>query len=180
MSPRRQSPISLEYVLLGFLELKPSHGYELFKQLNHPDGVALVWQIKQSQLYALLERLEGVGLLTSTFVVGESHPMRKQYAITIPGRQAFYAWRRSPVLHEREMRQEFLARLYFAQKGGREVMLELVSDQYNTCLEWLESLHINLGELEPEKQYERTVYQFRISQVEATLVWLDDCRRELG
>jgi DNA-binding PadR family transcriptional regulator len=52
--PRQQAPLSLEFILLGFLEQKPIHGYDLYKQISSFDAISLVWSVKQSQLYALL------------------------------------------------------------------------------------------------------------------------------
>ncbi len=76
--PRQTSPLSIEYVLLGFLEKEPVHGYDLYKRLSSFKSVGLVWHIKQSQLYALLERLEEEGLVTSTNIRLVT-PNRKQY-----------------------------------------------------------------------------------------------------
>jgi DNA-binding PadR family transcriptional regulator len=180
MSPRQHTPLSLEYILLGYLNQKPIHGYDLYKQIQHPAGIGLVWHIKQSQLYALLDRLEMDGLLTSALVPGEAHPLRKEYNISSLGRQTFIAWMRSPVLHERDMRQEFLARLFFAQNAGTEIAIELITEQHQVCLEWLESKQLRLAGLYAEQRYERMVYQFRIAQTETTLAWLDLCRKELN
>ncbi len=179
MSPRRQLPLSLEYILLGFLDQAPIHGYDLHKKVAGLEGVALVWRVKRSQLYALLEKLEADGLLTSTFVPGEAHLLRRQYQITSVGRQTFYAWRTSPVSHSRDMRQEFLAKLYFAQKAGIEIGLELIDEQRTACLEWLADCQVSYARTGAEQQYERMVFQFRISQIEAMLAWLDYCQFEL-
>jgi PadR family transcriptional regulator, regulatory protein AphA len=179
MSPRQSAPFSLEYIVLGFLEHRPIHGYDLYKKINSFEGISLVWEVKQSQLYALLEKLKSDGLLDSNLVQGESYPSRKEFQITSVGRQAFYAWRISPVNHAREMRQEFLAKFYFAYHSGMETALELVEEQKDTCVEWLTSNQISYLQLSPDQHYERVVYQFRISQIEAMLEWLDTCRNEI-
>lgn len=53
--PRSSIPLSLEYILLGFLQEHPAHGYELYKILASPRGAALVWRVKQARFYALLK-----------------------------------------------------------------------------------------------------------------------------
>ncbi len=180
MSPRRQSPLSLEYVLLGLVDQNPIHGYDLYKKIVSAEGVSLVWQIKQSQLYALLEKLEAEGLLTSSLVAGEAFPLRKEYRTTNLGRQSFYAWMTSPVEHMRDVRQEFMARLYFALKVGSNLALELIEGQIHASTEWLHGMQDAYTALESERQYERMVYRFRIAQTEALLAWLASCRKELA
>ncbi len=176
---RSQAPLSLEYILLGFLCQGPIHGYDLYKKISNFEGVALVWHIKQSQLYALLDKLEEDGLLTSIIVPGEAHLLRKEYQVTPVGRQSFLAWVTSPVNHGRDIRQEFLAKLYFAQKSGVEAGLELTEEQKSVCTEWLASLHISYANTSDEQHYERMIFQYRISQTQATLEWLDYCRAEI-
>ena len=178
--PRQQSPLSIEYILLGFLEHQPIHGYDLYKKITNFDAISLVWKVKQSQLYALLERLEEEGLITSSMISGESRPNRRQYQITSVGRQTFYAWRVSPVQHGREIRQELLAKIYFALQAGPEIALELIEEQKTLCYEWLNDFHYALMNTTDTQVYERIVYQYRISQVQATIDWLDTTRKEFG
>jgi PadR family transcriptional regulator, regulatory protein AphA len=176
--PRSQAPLSLEYILLGFLCENPIHGYDLYKKISHFEGIALVWHIKQSQLYALLDRLESDGLLTSTMVPGEAHLLRKEYKVTPVGRQSFLAWVTCPVNHGRDMRQEFLAKLFFAEKSGGEAGLELIEEQKGVCEEWLASLQISFAKTSGDQRYERMIFQYRISQTQAMLEWLDYCQAE--
>jgi len=176
---RSQAPLSLEFILLGFLSQNPIHGYDLYKKISKFESISLVWNIKQSQLYALLDKLEDVGLLISNLVPGEAFLMRKLFQITPIGRQAFLTWACSPVAHGRDMRQEFLAKLYFAQKSGAEVSLELIEEQTTLCAEWLSSFQISYANTTNEQSYERMIFQYRISQTQAMLEWLDYCRAEL-
>ena len=176
---RSQTPLSLEYVLLGFLYHDPIHGYDLYKKISNFNVVFLVWHIKQSQLYALLDKLEESGLLTSNIVPGEAHKMRKEYRITPVGRQAFLEWATSPVNHGRDMRQEFLAKLYFARKSGALVSLELIEEQKAVCMHWLSNLHTNQSKTINEQDFERMIFQYRISQTHAMIEWLDYCFTEI-
>lgn len=176
---RQSTPFSIEYILLGFLVENPCHGYDLYKQITHFDAISLVWNIKQSQLYALLDKLEADGLLTSSLVSGDSHLLRKEFKITSMGSQTFNAWKTSPVHHPREMRQEFLAKLYFGLKDNTEAGFELIEEQRTLCSEWLASQQIDYSKTEDDQHFERMVFQFRISQTEAMLEWLNACQIEL-
>lgn len=176
---RSQTPLSLEYILLGFLYQDPIHGYDLYKKISNFEVISLVWHIKQSKLYAQLDKLEENGLLTSNMVPGEAHQMRKEYRITAVGKQAFLAWATSPVSHGRDMRQEFLAKLYFARRSGVLVSLELIEEQKAVCAEWLSNLQLNISKTMDEQYFERIVFQYRIAQTQAMLDWLDYCYAEI-
>src|ERR1700690_1650434 len=106
MSPRQQSPFSFEYVLLGIIYQHPIHGYELFKEVSQLEGIALIWKVKQSQLYALLGKLEIEGYILSTLIPNEAHPTRKQYCLTDTGQGAFLNWVQTPAKHGRDVRQD--------------------------------------------------------------------------
>lgn len=177
--PRQQSPLSIEYVLLGFIDQHPIHGYDLFKKISQFDAISLVWRIKQSQLYALLDRLEEEGLITSSMIQGESHPNRKEYSLTSVGAQTFYAWRSSPVDHGREIRLELLAKVFFALQASPEDVIELFEAQKEKCYEWLQESQNSLLKLTNAQNYERIVFQYRIAQIEATIQWLEQARKQV-
>jgi hypothetical protein len=47
------TPLTFEYVLLGFLCQGPVHVYDLHKQICSLEGISLVWHIQQSHLFRL-------------------------------------------------------------------------------------------------------------------------------
>jgi PadR family transcriptional regulator, regulatory protein AphA len=177
--PRAASPLTLEYILLGLLNQQPVHGYNLYKQISGMQGVMQVWRVKQSQLYALLDKLEKDGYLQSSQFSNESRPPRKEYHITPAGQAAFLAWVGSTAPHPRDMRQEFLARLYFAMSESADSAAALIDKQTTACLSWLEHFQQQSGQLAAEKTYDRIVLRFRIIQTEALLRWLEECRQSL-
>lgn len=179
MSPRPQAALALEYILLGFACRQPVHGYDLYKKLQSSD-IGLVWRIKQGRLYALLDKLETLGLLSSGQVAGEGYPQRKEYRATAAGRSAFQAWQSGPVKHGRDMRQEFLARLYFAALDGPATVRALVTGQRRACQGWLEQLETGSRPPESAPSYRRLVKRFRALQIHAMLAWLDECEKELA
>jgi DNA-binding PadR family transcriptional regulator len=176
--PRQQSPLTVEYILLGLLTARPMHGYDLNKRVNELSGVSMVWHVKQSQLYALLERLESERLLGSKLVSGEAYPLRKEYSITQKGLAVFFDWIHSPVQHGRDMRQEFLARLYFALQQDNSTVKGLLLKQKDTCQDWINTLQTQYDHLNKTQQYEKMVIDYRIHQVEAMIRWLDNCTKQ--
>src|SRR5215207_5283006 len=106
--------LTIEYALLGYVYERPVHGYEIYQQLSAATGLWQVWHLKQSQLYALLTKLEEAQYLAATLQPQDARPPRKIYHLTETGRNAYENWLTTPVTHGRQMRIEFLAKLYFA------------------------------------------------------------------
>jgi PadR family transcriptional regulator, regulatory protein AphA len=177
MSPRTAQPLSLEYALLGIIRRKPVHGYELLQIIADTQGLGSIWHIKQSLLYAALEKLEERGFLESEIAHGEAFPMRKEYHVTSAGLQAFLFWMHSPVQAERVMRQEFLAKLYFACDVEAGWIEELCKSQMKLCNAWLQNFKSQYGTGMDPQSFSQQVTAFRIHQVQATLDWLEEILR---
>jgi PadR family transcriptional regulator, regulatory protein AphA len=173
MSPMIKAPLTMEHALLGFLLDDPIHAYEMHQQLHQAEALGLVWRIKQSQLYALLSRLEEVGYLTMVTAPQETRPARKMLHLTPAGRAAFEMWRVTPVHHGRELRQEFLAKLYFAQLAGPSFVKQLIEAQRTVSHTMMAALQARADAA--KQPYARLVYEFRHSQVKASFEWLDRC-----
>ncbi len=167
----------MEIILLGFLAEKPMHGYDLFKLLNQPGGLSDVWHINQSNLYAMLDGLETEGYLVSHLLQIGSSPTRKEYHITASGTLVFEQWMQEPVLHGRDMRQVFLAKLYFAVKDSPETAMRLVLKQKSIAEAWTEDVQTAIRDLTIEDIYDRLVLDSRLKQISGWLEWLDECTR---
>ena len=172
-------PLSTEYALLGFLRRQPMHGYEIHQQLSDATGLGLVWRLKQSQLYALLAKLEREGYVTTTIEYQDARPPRKMFELSEAGRQAFLDWVQRPVPQGRKLRLDFLAKLYFAQFEGPEVAARLIERQRTACHNWLDQQAEETEALRHSHPYDWLVHKFRTGQIEAMLIWLDTCQEAL-
>jgi PadR family transcriptional regulator, regulatory protein AphA len=186
MSRTERNPLTMEHALLGFLRQRPMHGYEIYQHLMDPDGLWLVWRMKQSQLYALLVKLEAEEYITSTLHPQDARPPRKVYKLTRAGRERYLAWVRSAVPHGRELRQDFFGKLYFALREGPDVAAELLARQREACHAWLADMRAaqelsdeDVPGLHLEPSFESFVSHFRIGQIEAMLQWIDSSERKL-
>jgi PadR family transcriptional regulator, regulatory protein AphA len=168
-----KAPLTIEHALLGFVLHEPMHAYEMHQQLRQADALGMVWRIKQSQLYALLTRLEDVGYLKAVTAHQETRPARKMLHLTDAGRAAFEQWRESSVEHGRDLRQEFLAKLYFANLEGPACVKRLVAAQRAMCRKMLAMMQARADAA--DDPFARVVYEFRCSQVQASFAWLDRC-----
>ncbi|MCB9076563.1 MAG: PadR family transcriptional regulator [Anaerolineaceae bacterium] len=177
--PRVNLPLSTEFALLGFLRRQPMHGYEIHQHLSDATGLGLVWHLKQSQLYALLSKLEREGYVTTTVEYQNTRPPRKMFELTETGRQTFQEWVQRPVQQGRKLRLDFMAKFYFAQMEGPEVALQLIEQQRLACRDWLHQLEQEAEPLRQSRPYDWLVHKFRIGQIEAMLAWLDTCQEML-
>jgi PadR family transcriptional regulator AphA len=179
VSPRSRLPLTIEHVLLGFLSQQPMHGYEIGQRLAAPSGLGLIWRVKQSQIYALLDRLEAEGYVWATLEPQASRPPRKVLQLTDRGRGTYLSWISSPVLHGRDMRLDFLAKLFFALRAGPTQVSGLIGAQRAVCRQRLAALETRAGAATEGEHYDWLVFRFRSGQIEETLKWLDLCERTL-
>ena len=179
MSPRHSSALTLEHVLLALLDQKPTHGYELYQELCEMKGISLIWNIKQASLYAILDKLEARGFLSSQLVQGGTYPPRKNFHLTEIGKRSLQTWIKSPVRRARDLRQEFLAKLIVARLYGKSDALELIHIQEQACQTWLKELETTVPSPNQENMDEWFVFSYRINRVEAVLKWLKVCELEI-
>jgi DNA-binding PadR family transcriptional regulator len=74
-------------LLLGMLRIESQHGYQLNEFIEH--NLGRVTHMKKPTAYALLDRLEQSGAITSRLEQEGNRPPRKVYAITEQGEQLF-------------------------------------------------------------------------------------------
>jgi DNA-binding PadR family transcriptional regulator len=151
----------------------------MYQRLSAVDALRLVWRLKQSHLYALLAKLEADGLVTSSTETQETRPPRRVLRLTPSGEDTFAGWIATPVRHGRDFRLEFLAKLYFATQVGASATRELLDQQRATCQGWIRDLEAQGAASDPERPFERLIYQFRVTQIEAIIHWLDTCEQTL-
>jgi PadR family transcriptional regulator AphA len=179
MSPMVKSPLAMEHALLGFVRARPMHAYEIYQTLAQAEALGLVWKIKQSQLYALLARLEEAGFLASTIETQDTRPPRKVLHLTPTGGAAFTRWLVAPVQHGRDFRLDFLAKLYFARHDPGGARVALLAAQRAACETLIARLRDRLAAIPPDRAFDRVVLLFRLGQLEAILDWLAICEAEL-
>ncbi len=163
----RKKPFT-EYVLLGTLMSGPKHGYEIRQFL----GTALgsTWHVGTSQLYNLLKRLEWEGLVGSCLETQEDRPSKRVFSLSEAGEKSFLVWLHCSTDNVRDLRVEFLTKLFFFQRLGLEGGEKLINRQIkvmNKAKERLQQRYEN-----GEDPYDRLVLDFKISTVEAWLDWL--------
>lgn len=176
MSPKQRTAYGIEYSLLGFLRDAPLHGYELWQRMATDAALRSVWRLKQAHLYAILARLEADDLIIGEQIPQPARPPKRLLRLTPSGRSAFEQWRQTPVQHGRDLRIEFLAKLFWAQQDSPATARNLITAQQGLCEQWLANLHA-LPVDAFEQPYAVLVGEFRRHQIAAVIEWLHLCAR---
>lgn len=175
MSRKSRQPLTIEHALLGLVRQQPMHGYEIYQRLKEHEMLGMIWNVKQSQVYALLAKLEQAGYLATTIESAGAYPPRKVLHLTNEGTEAFTHWIRTPIQDWEGIQLEFLAKMLFAQLASDDTALKLVERQHRESTRWLETLEQHIQSLKPCQSSEWLVLQLRKRQIEGFLEWLDRC-----
>lgn len=177
---KKSSAHTLEYILLGLIKEQPAHGYALYDRLRNTSELSLIWQVKRSKLYYLLDKLETEGLLSVSVSSQGPYPDRKVYQLTSRGKKTLESWMNSPVMSSRYIRLAFLSKIYFLLKENGEGTAELIDQQVKICQGWLQNLQRQQQSLELDDFINSQVFLFRIGQINAMLEWLGNCREQIS
>lgn len=164
--------ISPEPALLGFMQDGPLHGYDLHKQVTQQLGP--VWRLGMSQMYAILKEYETRGWIKTVAVAQNGRPARKMLKLTPAGRRAFDAWLAQSAHGLREFRVDFFARLYFARAAGRPALRQFLQQQIQATTTERDTLK----NAENTSEFGGVVRNFRLTQLETILAWLESYRAE--
>ena len=170
---------SSEFALLGLLYEKPTHGYDLHKQITDPDSIGMIWRIKMSNLYAQLDKLEKKGYITGVLHPGDSRPTRTEYNITKDGKIAFESWLETTVYHPRDFRQEFMARYYYVLKFFPSKVNDLCQKQLIECQTWLVNTTALSQQAVSTSIFKNSIIEFRLEQIQAIINWLKKTQNPL-
>ena len=167
-----------EYALLGLLARTDSgeiHGYDLARLFG--DGVlGQIVRLEPGMLYHYLKKLAKAGLIASRVERQSGRPDRQVHRITPEGEAALRAWIAAPVRSTREIRLEFLLKLYLARQIDPDQARRLVADQRRVMRSRVERLARQVATAQPnspDNLFGETVLRLRLSQTEAALAWLD-------
>jgi PadR family transcriptional regulator AphA len=164
-----------EYLILGVLAGGNLHGYDLYQYLE--ENLGLIWTLGRSQTYALLSRMEQAGLVAHQRQAQEKRPDRKNFSLTLAGKKIFNHWVKAPVEHVRDLRLEFLAKIHFLEKGDRKSVGKLIEGQWEICRQILSRMEER--KRSSSSRMERLTYDFRQSQAQAALDWLQGLQVKL-
>ncbi|MPZ99553.1 MAG: PadR family transcriptional regulator [Dehalococcoidia bacterium] len=165
----------LEYALLGLLSEQPSHGYVLQQAFSESADLGAVIRVEAPTLYAALKELAARGLIAGHEVKRGSRPARTVFELTADGSTALEEWLTAPVERLREIRLDFLLKLYFLRRRGADSARALVDAQVAACHRYLARLEAWTAEL-PLDSWVYLVAESRVVAARGTLEWLRSFR----
>jgi PadR family transcriptional regulator AphA len=171
--------LSPEFPLLGFLSQGPAHGYELHQKLTTELGQ--VWHLSQSQIYSILNRLEGKGFIEGKLQEQDKLPAKRLFVLTEPGKIRFQEWLSAPSRSSaRAIRVEFITRLYFANDQDPRRALQLVATQIVDTQTRIQELQALQSSEPGDKIFNQMGLDLRIRQLNSILGWLTSCQEALA
>jgi DNA-binding PadR family transcriptional regulator len=125
-----------------------------------------------STIYTFLKDLQEHGLIRGEQVIVGARPPRKVFSLADDADTFFLEWLRRPVARMREVRLDFLLKLYFAQQLGAVEARALVKAQVNACRDYLERQKTHTRAIDP-MSFESLVLESKVTAAESMLEWLN-------
>lgn len=177
-----QRELPAEHALLGLLSLAggTAHGYDLARQFRRDQPLGEVIRLEPAMLYKHLKKLARLGWLTMTTEDQAPRPPRQICRLTASGEAELRRWLGEPVARTREIRLEFLVKLYFAMHLAPELALHLATEQRGVMLQLAKSLAEQRAALQvpanaapgDDPFFQDLVLDLRLRQTQAAAEWL--------
>jgi DNA-binding PadR family transcriptional regulator len=165
--------MTVRNALLGLLEQKPRHGYELHDAFEAVVGGEQIWDVKPAQIYTTLNRLEKGGLVVQQRIEQEGGPEKQIYAVTDEGRQVLREWFLRPV-SSRHQRDEFFLKLMMSLATGEADPQRVIYVQRASLYRDLHDLTVQRGQADPREALAFILLLDQaIMHLEADLRWLE-------
>ena len=115
--------MALDHALLVALSERPGSGLELSRRFER--SIGYFWQATHQQIYRVLARMAGEGLVSVEQVPQQGRPDQKVYAVTPAGARTLADWLAAPTPTE-AVRSELAVKLRGATYGDRAAVLATV------------------------------------------------------
>jgi len=161
-----------EYAVLGLLRQRPTYGYELQRRLAGKSGLARVCPVEPAMVYAILKSLSGLELIDGRWDASE-YPPKAVFAATPEGDAEFQRWLCRPVGRMREVRRDFLVKLYFALEEEPALARELIEAQMEACDAYAAEIARELAQVEPAS-FDAIALGSKASAARLTREWLEE------
>ena len=169
------------HAILGLLEVErgTGHGYDLARHFAEDQPLGAVIHLEPGMLYHHLKKLHRAGWADRSLEQRGTRPPRQIYRITASGRDELRRWLSEPVTRTREIRLEFLVKLYLARRLDHALAHQLIAEQRDTCGRLEAALTAQIAALpsgndDPfqDETFTRLVLDLRLTQTRAAMAWL--------
>ena len=172
-----------ELAVLGLLAWSgEASGYELHKRAE--GSVGFIWAPARSQLYAVLKRLEGAGLVSGRHVEQSDRPDKRTFTLTDSGMATLRDWLDEVEPIEPEDRDGVLLKLFFAAFGDPDAARRQLVDYRGRVEQRLATYRGIEATFEGERglaPLQRLLtLRMGIALMQATLEWADEALSALA
>ncbi len=175
--PRTKVGLNLsEYAVLGMVQQRPAYGYKLQRLFTGDSGLARVCPIEPAMVYAILKSLSGLELIDGRWDASQ-YPPKAVYTATGEGEAAFESWLRHPVGRMREVRADFLVKLYFMLDRDPGLARELAEAQVGVCARYMVAIEDDLATA-PPGSFDALVLGSKLTAAKGTKDWIQEWLRE--
>jgi PadR family transcriptional regulator AphA len=167
-----------DHIFLAFLLWGPASAYDIKKTMAI--SVSYFWNAAHSQVYQQATRLLRDGYIKERDAPGARR--KRILSLTPKGRRAVKEWLSSPASFP-ELRDEALAKLFFAAHGDRSELRAMLLDQRDHHVSQLgeyEGIRKLLEQADnPEVPFELMTLRLGIAVEQTYLTWVDEVLAEL-
>ncbi|MCB5169699.1 PadR family transcriptional regulator [Streptomyces bambusae] len=173
--------MALDHAILVSLLEKPGSGYELARRFER--SIGYFWTATHQQIYRVLKRMEGDGLLAVRDVPQQGRPDKKEYSVAGPGRAALSRWLHEPIEPE-SLRHDLAVKIRGAAFDDPAALVREVERHRQVHSDRL--AHYLAGEardftgpgapdaLDTGQELQHVVLRGGIAYERMSLAWLDD------
>jgi PadR family transcriptional regulator, regulatory protein AphA len=159
--------------VLGLLTFGPRSGYDLLKLAQ--SSIGFFWTPARSQVYSELRRLSSLGLVSEERVLQEDRPSKRVYSLTPEGEVALRRWVQAADTAPDYIRSQFLLKVFFGRRSGREAVRELVRQRRAEAERTVSELREIEAQIEGSEEwlYPHLTLLYGVARAEAILRWAD-------
>jgi len=174
-----------EYALLGLIAQTGSaevHGYDLSRAFAE-GALGRIIRLESGMLYHYLKKLARDGYITSRIERQSGRPDRQVHTLTADGDALLRTWIAAPVRSTREIRLDFLVKLYLARAIDPRHAVTLVTEQRSvmrTRAARLTEQLVTPQPADPDSSFGESVLRLRLTQTRAALDWLETLPESRG
>ncbi len=170
--------MSTKYAILGLLNQKPMHGYEIKKEFEK--SVSYIWSINVGQLYTLLKKMEGENVIEKKEVPQENKRDKSVYEITDAGRNELQEWLSSPILN-RQTKDEFYLKMMFLTQLDKEKARKYVDEQIEVMEKQTKTFkEIGINQSNRMDKFMFLLLEASIIHFEVDIKWLKVYKERMG
>ncbi len=173
--------MSLKHAILGFLNMKPFSGYDLWKLFN--GSVNNYWSATHTQIYKALSELAEEKMVEVEVIQQESAPNKKIYHLVGLGKKELIAWLKTP-LSLPPVRDKFLVQFSFSDAlDDRDIIrniesyIKRVEEKLNNLKSGHYTDYLKFARSKREKFLWENTLKHGIQSYENELRWLKGCLR---